>query len=304
MTTPARPRLLIVDDQPLNIRVMNEIFCVDHEVLMATNGTEALEICRRHPPDLVLLDVSMPELDGLEVCRRLKADPALRDMPVIFVTSGNTEEEETRGFEAGAVDFISKPVNPVVVRARVHTHLTLKFQSDQLRNLAYVDGLTGIPNRRRFNEVLSHELRVCARSGEVLAVAIIDIDHFKLFNDYYGHPAGDECLRQVSGALLSVMRRPRDLAARYGGEEFGCIVPAISPDHVIPFFEKLRESIIDLRIPHEPSPTFPFVTVSVGIRQVVPNAGTTPLDVVSAADKSLYKAKQQGRNQCVPSISQ
>lgn len=304
MTAPARPRLLIVDDQPLNIRVMNEIFRVDHEVLMATNGMEALEICRRQTPDLVLLDVSMPELDGLEVCRRLKADPALQDMPVIFVTSGNTEEEETRGFAAGAVDFISKPVNPVVVRARVHTHLTLKFQSDLLRNLAYLDGLTGIPNRRRFNEVLSHELRVCARSGEGLAVAIIDVDHFKLFNDYYGHPAGDDCLRRVSGALQSVMRRPRDLAARYGGEEFGCIVPAIATDHVIPFFEKLRESVIDLRIPHESSPTFPFVTVSMGIRYIVPNAGTTPLDVVSAADESLYRSKQRGRNRCVLSISQ
>lgn len=303
MTTPARPRLLVVDDQPLNIHVMYEIFGADHDVLMATSGMEALQICSRQAPDLVLLDVSMPGIDGLEVCRRLKADPALQDIPVIFVTAGNSVEEESRGFAAGAVDFITKPVNPVVVRARVRTHLTLKSQSDMLRNLAFVDGLTGIPNRRRFDEVLAREWRICSRAGEALAVAVIDVDHFKLFNDRYGHPAGDDCLRLIASALQGGLRRPRDLVARIGGEEFGCIVPNIEAGHVVPFFEELRETVSNLRIPHESSPTFPFVTISIGLKCAVPEAATSPSDFVAAADAALYEAKQRGRNRSVRSTS-
>lgn len=301
MTPPTKARLLVVDDQPLNIRVMYEIFGGEHEVLMATSGAEALEICRRQAPDLVLLDVSMPDLDGLEVCRQLKSDPLLQNMPVIFVTAGNTPEEESRGFAAGAVDFITKPVNPVVVRARVRTHLTLKHQSDLLRNLAYVDGLTGIANRRRFEEALAREWRTCARSGEGLTVAMIDVDHFKLFNDRYGHPAGDDCLRRIAHALQTTLQRPRDLVARYGGEEFACIVPASVADDFSALFEQIREDIVSLRISHESSPTFPFVTISVGIFFAVPNADTAPGDWTAAADKWLYEAKQQGRNRVVGS---
>lgn len=298
MTPPAKPRLLVVDDQPVNIRVMYEIFGGDHEVLMATSGAAALEICRLQAPDLVLLDVSMPDLDGLEVCRQLKADAALKDIPVIFVTAGNTSEEETRGFAAGAVDFITKPVNPVVVRARVRTHLTLKSQSDLLRNLAYIDGLTGIANRRRFEETLTREWRICVRSGEGLTVAMIDVDHFKLFNDRYGHPAGDDCLRRVALALQAALQRPRDLVARYGGEEFACIIPASEAHDVPALVEKLRATIAALSIPHESSPTFPFVTISIGFQHAVPVPGTASWDWVTAADEWLYEAKRDGRNRC------
>lgn len=299
MMSPVKARLLVVDDQPINIRVMYEIFGADHEVLMATSGMEALAICHRQAPDLVLLDVSMPELDGLEVCRQLKADPLLQDVPVIFVTAGNTPEEESRGFAAGAVDFITKPVNPTVVRARVRTHLTLKYQSDLLRNLAYVDGLTGIANRRRFEETLTREWRVCSRAREGLTVGMIDVDHFKLFNDHYGHPAGDDCLRRVAHALQTTLRRPRDLVARYGGEEFACIIPASEADAVTALFEHLRESIVALRIPHESSPTLPFVSISLGFQHAVPNAETAPGDWIAAADEWLYEAKLQGRNRVV-----
>lgn len=299
MIPPAKARLLVVDDQPLNIRVMYEIFGADHEILMATSGAEALEICRRQAPDLMLLDVSMPDLDGLEVCRQLKADPLLKDVPVIFVTAGNTPEEESRGFAAGAVDFITKPVNPTVVRARVRTHLTLKHQSDLLRNLAYVDGLTGIANRRRFEETLTREWRTCSRVREGLTVGMIDVDHFKLFNDHYGHPAGDECLRSVAQALQTTLQRPRDLLARYGGEEFACIIPASEADAVTALFEHLRESIVALRIPHESSPTFPFVSISLGFHHAVPNVDTAPGDWIATADEWLYEAKLQGRNRVV-----
>ncbi len=297
MSEPRRPRLLVVDDQPINVRVMHQIFGADHEVLMACNGLQALEICRQQRPDLVLLDIEMPDLDGTTVCLRMKDDPLLCDIPVIFVTAADTAAEETRGFEAGGVDFIRKPVNPVVVRARVRTHLTLKEQADRLRNLAYVDGLTGIANRRRFEQALAHELRVCRRSGEGLAVAIVDVDHFKCFNDHYGHQAGDDALRAVGHAIDATLRRPRDLAARWGGEEFACVVPAVEHAAAAALFESLRASVEALALPHAGSLTASVVTVSLGFHfGQVEGAGTTPALWISQADRALYAAKTQGRN--------
>ena len=193
---PAKiPCILVVDDQPINIQALYRIFAPDHRVLMATSGAKALELCKEDPPDLVLLDVVMPEMDGHELCARLKAHEATRDIPVIFVTSHTDAEEETKGLELGAVDFIAKPVNPAVVRARVRTHLTLKAQSDLLRQMVFMDGLTGVANRRCFDERLDTEWRRAVRSGLPLALLMLDVDHFKRFNDRYGHqrrsaPAG------------------------------------------------------------------------------------------------------------------
>ena len=191
-TLPARPRLLVVDDQPINIQTLYQVFHADHEVFVATSGEQALAFCRGNPlPDLILLDVVMPGLDGLAVCQQLKADPVLANIPVIFVTACMDPADETRALEAGGVDFITKPVNPMVVRARVKTHLTLKAQEDFLRSLVFVDGLTGVANRRRFDEALLSEWRQCRRAGTPLALLMIDIDHFKRYNDHYGHPTGD-----------------------------------------------------------------------------------------------------------------
>ncbi|WP_043113695.1 diguanylate cyclase [Solimonas soli] len=297
--TRERPCLLVVDDQPTNIRVLYEIFGADHEVLMATGGAQAVELCRRAAPDLVLLDVAMPDLDGYEVCRRLKADPLTREIPVIFVTGSDTAEDETRGLEAGAVDFISKPVNPAVVRARVRTHLTLKSQADQLRNLAFVDGLTGLANRRRFEAALASEYRICARAGETLALVMLDVDCFKQFNDCYGHQAGDDCLRRVAQALLARMRRPRDLVARYGGEEFVCLIPAIEADAVPDFAEELRAAVAAERIPHLASTCAAVVTVSAGHATDRPATGSGPQDLLKRADQALYAAKRAGRDRVV-----
>lgn len=174
-TLPARPRLLVVDDQPINIQTLYQIFHADHEVFVATSGEQALAFCRGNPlPDLILLDVVMPGLDGLAVCRQLKADPVLANIPVIFVTACMDPADETRALEAGGVDFITKPVNPMVVRARVKTHLTLKAQGDFLRSLVFIDGLTGVANRRRFDEALLSEWRQCQRVGTPLALLMID----------------------------------------------------------------------------------------------------------------------------------
>ena len=300
-TTGRRPRLLVVDDQPVNIQALYQAFAADHQVLMATSGEQALALCASQQPDLVLLDVVMPGLDGHEVCRRLQADPATRDIPVIFVTAHNDEAAETLGLELGAVDFISKPINPKIVRARVHTHLTLKAQSDLLRQWVYIDGLTGVHNRRQFDERLAAEWGRAARSGSALSVVLIDVDHFKRFNDRHGHQAGDDCLRRVAAALKAGLRRPGDLIARYGGEEFVCLLPDTDRAGAVVLAEQLRTAVQALHIEHGDSPVAPVVTVSLGACTQTANLPGSAADVLRAADAQLYRAKSEGRNRtCGP----
>lgn len=293
---PERPRLLVVDDQPINIHTIYQIFHTDHEVFAATSGAQALEFCRHTPPDLILLDVVMPEMDGLEVCRRLKAEPSTADIPIIFVTAQTDPTDETRALETGGVDFITKPANPAVVRARVKTHLTLKAQGDILRGLVFVDGLTGVANRRRFDEMLQAEFRRCRRSATPLALLMIDIDHFKRYNDHYGHPTGDACLQAVASALKGHFTRSHDLVARYGGEEFVYLIPECSQADSRVKAENLRQAVQGLGIPHAASPTDSSVTLSIGVAAFIPDGQNTPQQLVAAADKALYVAKASGRN--------
>jgi len=293
---PARPRLLIVDDQPVNLQVLYQIFGKDSDVFMATSGQQALEVCRQKSPDLILLDVVMPDMDGIAVCKQLKADPETQNIPVIFVTSQDSPEEETQGLEVGAVDFITKPVNPAVVRARVKTHLTLKVQADALRTLASIDGLTGIPNRRLFDERMAAEWRACRRTNTSLSVIMIDVDHFKKYNDRYGHLEGDNCLKQVAKILRDGNWRGRDLVARYGGEEFVCLMPETDLIGAKSKAESLRRQLEDLALPHDASANAAYVTISVGVATIVPLDENDVAVLLGAADEQLYKAKQGGRN--------
>lgn len=302
-TLPARPRLLVVDDQPINIQTLYQIFHADHEVFVATSGEQALAFCRGNPlPDLILLDVVMPGLDGLAVCQQLKADPVLANIPVIFVTACMDPADETRALEAGGVDFITKPVNPMVVRARVKTHLTLKAQGDFLRSLVFIDGLTGVANRRRFDEALLSEWRQCRRAGTPLALLMIDIDHFKRYNDHYGHPTGDACLQQVAAVLKAAMQRACDLVARYGGEEFVCLLPGCDQAPALAKAQALQAALAARGIAHEASPTAAWVTLSIGVAVAQPQAGGSPAALVAAADAALYSAKHRGRN-CISAHS-
>lgn len=292
----SRPSLLVVDDQPANIQALYRIFAPDHRVLMATGGDKALALCRADPPDLILLDVVMPAMSGHEVCARLKADEATRHIPVIFVTSHNDAEEETRGLELGAVDFIAKPVNPAVVRARVRTHLTLKTQADLLRRMVFIDGLTGLANRRCFDERLNVEWRRSARGASPLALLMLDVDHFKRFNDRYGHQQGDECLRRVAAAIRAGLLRPADLAARYGGEEFACILPATDLEGAFAVANAIEQGVRHLQIEHAGSDVAPVVTLSIGLSASQPWADRREAATLLAkADAQLYRAKQTGR---------
>ncbi len=290
-----RPRLLVVDDQPINIQVMHQIFAASAQVFMATSGAQALDFCRANPPDLVLLDIVMPGMDGFEVCAALKADSALKDIPVIFVTAHTEAAQETRGLELGAVDFITKPVNPSVVRARVQTQLTLKFQSDLLRKLVFLDGLTGVFNRRYFDQQLTIEMARAVRAQSPLALIMLDVDYFKRFNDRYGHQAGDDCLRQIAQTLKESLRRPADLVARYGGEEFACILPDTGFSEAMIMAHELGEIVRQKQISHADSGVASVVTISLGIAGF---SGLTPADapgLLALADAQLYAAKHAGR---------
>jgi diguanylate cyclase (GGDEF)-like protein len=292
-----RSRLLVVDDQPINIQALYQTFAADHQVLMATSGEQALELCASKQPDLVLLDVVMPGMDGFEVCRRLKADEATRDIPVIFVTAQNDDVAETRGLDAGAVDFISKPINPKIVRARVRTHLTLKAQADLLREWVYTDGLTGVHNRRYFDERLEVEWSRAVRSGSALSVVLLDVDYFKRYNDCYGHLAGDECLRRLATALKACVRRPSDLVARYGGEEFVCLLPDTDLNGAMTVAEELSQLLFVQQIPHAESSVASVVTVSLGVCTKPSAMGGSAQALMREADAQLYVAKGRGRHQ-------
>lgn len=291
-----RPVLLLVDDQPLHIQSLYRIFQEDCEVFMATSGEQALEQCRQHQPDLILLDVVMPGMDGLTMCRILKKDKSMADIPILFVTAHSGDDEETEALDAGAVDFISKPINPPVVRARVRTHLTLKAQSDILRAMAYVDGLTGLPNRRYFDEEFHNEWRRGQRNGLPLAVMIFDVDFFKLYNDHYGHQEGDLCLKAVARFLCAFPGRGHDRIARYGGEEFVYLLPECDADGARLKAEGIRSGIEALQIPHSESSVSHYVTVSIGFAASIPHANSSPEDLLAQADAALYQAKRAGRN--------
>jgi len=290
-------RILVVDDAMENIQILHHALRDEHEVLFALSGEKALELALEQQPDLILLDAVMPGMDGYAVCAALRNSPRLQDIPVIFVTALNQPEDETRALEAGAVDFISKPFNVAVVRARVRSQLTIKRQADAMRELSMTDGLTGVANRRSFNDTLDAEWRRCARAGLPLSVIMIDVDHFKLYNDHYGHQAGDLCLQQVSLAMARCASRPQDLLARYGGEEFILLLPQEPAPGAEVVARRILEEVRGLAIPHAAAPAVPYVTVSLGVCTALP-----PLDSIDSnalirmADSQLYRAKQDGRN--------
>lgn len=288
------PRVLIVDDDPYNIRLLANIFNEDYDISFATNGSKALELALQEKPDLILLDVVMPEMDGYEVCKQLKNNPNTLEIPIIFVTAHSDVTEEIRGLEIGASDFISKPFSPAIVKIRVKNQIDLKKLQENLTQLAITDGLTGISNRRSFDRQLLTEWNRALRVQQSLAVVILDVDLFKKYNDYYGHQAGDECLKQISHVLTDSCNRNSDFVARYGGEEFAMILPETTSPLVV--MEKLFQTLEALAIPHAMS-EFGLVTVSAGISIRVPKHDEDSSILIREADEALYTAKNQGRNQ-------
>lgn len=291
------PIILVVDDQPVNIKAVYQTLSPFYKVLMATNGHDCLAVCEQHHPDLVLLDLVMPGINGLEVAAQLKADPALQDIPIMFITGSSGSEDEDACWEAGAVDFICKPFNPMTLTRRVKVHLTLRRQAEMLKELAYIDGLTQLPNRRYFNDRLDAEFARLRRESSTLAVMLADVDFFKRYNDFYGHQAGDACLQQVAQAFERALLRPADFAARYGGEEFAFLVPGADADAALHIAQRVRDEVHALALPHSRSDVAAFVTVSIGIACFQAADAIDTDGMLRAADAQLYRAKDAGRDQ-------
>jgi diguanylate cyclase (GGDEF)-like protein len=290
-----RPTILVVDDEPLYLELIADILGDDYRILVADEGMAGMQIAANNVPQLILLDLMMPGLDGFEVYRCLKADQRTWDIPIIFISGMGDETTETEGLRMGAVDYINKPINPDLVKARVNTQINLKLMRDQLVMLAATDGLTGLANRFHFDGMLAYEYARHLRSGEELSLIMLDIDNFKAFNDTYGHISGDECLREVAKAMTKTVSRCTDLVARYGGEEFAVLMPDTSLRGAVIIAERVRNCIGNLTLPQKDAPPG-HVTASVGVVSGRFLKGISIVDLLTEVDIQLYRAKAGGRN--------
>lgn len=291
------PSILFVDDQPAIIHALSSLFDESYHLYFATTGSDAIQKCLEVLPDLIVLDLHLPDLSGFEVCKKLKSIDKSKHIPVMFLTASRSEDDEVAGFVVGAVDFIYKPINSLIVKTRIDSHLTFSLQGEILRKMATIDGLTGVANRQRFDEQLELEWAQSGRDGEPLSLLMIDVDFFKRFNDHYGHQCGDDCLKKVGQALKSVSRRPYDFVGRYGGEEFVMMLPKTDVPGAQHVAGKVLAAIQELAIEHLSSDVAPVVTVSVGVATMHAASQSSPFILLSQADMALYQAKKAGRNQ-------
>ena len=288
-------KILVVDDQPEMVGYLKEILDSQYRVFAARSGKSALEIAQKEKPDLILLDIIMPEMDGYEVCDELKKMQETSNIPVIFLTALNGSDEEEKGLTCGAVDYISKPISPGIVNLRVRNHLQLKYQIELLERISMTDALTGLANRRALDLLLEREIHTAVRRNEAITLMMIDVDHFKNYNDFYGHPAGDECLKKIASTLSDCVQRTVDVVARYGGEEFALVLPDTDAEGAQFIGDLILQEIEALQIPHAASEVSPHVSVSIGSATAIANATLTPLRLIKIADDMLYASKDQGR---------
>ena len=292
-----KPTILVVDDMTTTLLLIHDLLKDTYEVKIAKSGTKALEILNApNDIDLILLDVEMPDINGYEVCKILKNNEQTKNIPVIFVTARNSEEDEEYGLNLGAIDYITKPFNKTITKLRLKNYLEMKIKNDMLEKLSMYDGLTNIRNRRYFDETFEKTFNEIKRDKKSLAVLMIDIDFFKPYNDNYGHGQGDETLRKVAKALEKTIKRASDFVARYGGEEFVILLKDINKDGVEAVANNLLNAIRELKITHEFSKIENYVTVSIGVSYYNSSSDITKLELLLKADETLYNVKNSGRN--------
>ncbi|GEB70742.1 diguanylate cyclase [Pseudoalteromonas carrageenovora] len=294
-----RAKVLIVDDDPLNRLVLEKTLKDEHDVFLVDSGEKALTFVKTTQVDLIILDVIMPGIDGYEVLVQLKENPITQSVPIIFISANRSHDDEAKGLELGAMDYITKPFSPSIVRVRVRNQLLIKQKNDLLEMLASIDGLTEIPNRRYLDENLSREWRRSKRSGTPLSVLLMDIDHFKRYNDCYGHRAGDECLKEVAQVLAAQCERGSDFIARYGGEEFAAVLPGVGKADAIEFANKIRSAVNALDIEHKASLNADHITISIGIATTESGQIYAEQALLEEADLGLYAAKDEGRDRII-----
>ena len=292
-----KAKILIVDDDALNRIILEKTLSDEHEIYLVTSGEEALAFVKHTQVDLIILDIMMPGMNGYDVLVELKESSLSHAIPIIFISANSSHEDEAKGLELGAMDYIVKPFCASIVKVRVRNQLLIKQKNDLLEMLASIDGLTEIPNRRYLDENLEREWRRSKRNNSSMCVMLIDIDHFKRYNDCYGHRAGDECLKTVAQTLAAQCERGSDFVARYGGEEFVAVLPETNKQGAIAFANKLRKAINDLNIEHNASLNASHITISIGIASSESSQAYTEKALLEEADSGLYNAKKLGRNQ-------
>ncbi len=284
-----KPKILVVDDKEL----LRSLTSFDYEIVVAETESSLLEKATIENPDLIVLEIGMRKMDGYTICTKLKKNAATQNIPVILITAW----DKAKGLELGAIDYITKPFQPSIVKARIKNYIALKRQNEQLQNLSAIDALTGVSNRHCFDEFLEQQWRQAIRGIFHLSLIMMDIDDFKSFNTGYGKAAGDNCLKKIAAALKKVTGRATDLLARYDGDKFACVLPLTDAKGALTMAKKLRESIIFLRIPHAYSNTNSYVTISQGVACRQPYPNSTPTLLLADAEKALLDAKARRGNQ-------
>ena len=291
-------RLLIVDDEKVNLKILTHMLGAEYTIYTATNGTEALEKAREYKPDVILLDIIMPEMDGYQMLSELKKCRMTQGIPVIFTTGLNTPEDEEKGLSLGAADYIVKPFRSTIVVLRVRNQIQILNHLRAIEQMSMIDPLTNMPNRRCFDERLNMEWKQAIREQPPISLLMTDLDRFKSLNDTYGHQQGDMVLQMVAKALSRSFRRPGDFAARWGGEEFAILLPNTPITGAMDVAEKIRAEV-ELTHTLNADGSEIKITISIGANSSTPVLGCSIDDFIYKADKALYAAKETGRNKVV-----
>lgn len=306
------PPLILVadDDKTMRLGLRQAMEQDGYQVVEANDGESCLAVYRRVRPDVVLMDAIMPAIDGFTCCQRIQQLSGARRTPVLMITGLEDQDSVDQAFAVGAVDYITKPIHWAVLRQRVkrliqqvRLYQQLETANHELQRLAAIDGLTQVANRRRFDEYLQQEWQRMLREQLPLSLILCDIDFFKLYNDTYGHQAGDDCLRQVAQVIQNSAKRAIDLPARYGGEEFAVVLPNTDQEGAILVAQDIQTGVKQLGIAHAASKVNAMVTVSLGVSNTIPSVITSPELLINAADKALYQAKAEGRDRYCTCLS-
>lgn len=291
-----KSKVLLVDDSPLIRKILSDMLENDYEVITSHSGLDGYEKAILLQPDIILLDVVMPELDGIETCKMIKKNKATEFIPIIFITSLDEAQDEMKGLEAGAIDYITKPFSEGIVKARIKNHLELKKHRDRLAFLSVYDELTSLYNRRWFDMVAQKQWNYAIAKKSYFSICIVEIDQFEMYNDDYGTYMGDECLKKVSKCIKDLMKEGNDIAARLRGKKFICLLPGADFDDITIAANKIHNEVLDLKIPFQYSTISDYISLSGGAGAIVPTETDDLNEFIKSVDELCYESRRAGGN--------